>query len=238
MEYSEAILNSNKRKQDILRKLDSYRKDLEVVEMLTDPLRRKESLEKQISNDSQIQTHVLEKQSLIQKLDKLKLENQLLVTRVAKVDELEATRDLLKDEMEACKRITRAQVEKINSLQSQNDSLETSVLSLQEELKDLQLELDILRRERSSFLLSGDMSNSSQKKLDNSERLAMQNQQQALILELEKLKADQAKYSDLIRNIESAVANGKSGIVSTRGHEVTTLSDLALEIANVKKQSK
>lgn len=225
-ERQEIVTNLLDRKKEILKTMDSFRQDL----LKLDRPARIQTFEGSVDSSESLRSQIIEKEKLLKELDQLRLQNQILQNKAFSSDELEAQLAIARKEAEASKEKVANQMKKILDLEENVDALESTISVLKDELITAQANLQACRLDLANN--TGD--SVAVRKLNNSERLAMINQQQALLLEIEKLKTDQDRYRDLITNIEAAVGSGKICLMSGRGLKVTTMMELATEIRNFK----
>jgi hypothetical protein len=212
-----------KRKQDLIKELETFRQDLKLFEMPRPPSH--DNAATSINKKDHFESNATSKESLLKENDRLRAENQRLLLKSAQCDELEANVSLLEKELQLSRSKTLGMTERIAKQLETIESLEMTVESLKEDLLATQRALRACRSDvRAAEEISGG------KKMDNAERLAMTTQQQALILEVEKLKSIQIRYKDLINSVEEALSQKKVCLVSGLGRsEPTTI----LELANV-----
>ena len=238
MNYSQSnsITQLLQRKQNILLELENFRKELLEIEKPKKvlPIELDSTNTSKYNSTEDIRTQIQAKETLQKEMDQLKLQNEKLVQEASQAADLEARLAIANRELELLKQNYNDKMVENNNLIQQIDGLDSTVSALKEELLSTQKLLQQARLDLSAQ--NGEVSIA--RKMNNAERQAMASQQQGLVLELEKLKADQAKYQNLIQSIESAVSSGKICLVSARGLSVTTMMDLAIEINNEKKMKK
>ena len=219
MATKQAIIDKmQQRKNDILNNLQSLKEEIQQFDVEHDRTSTKANQQTQIDK-----TLWIEKENILKDNDNLKIQNQILIQKIQQGETIAAENTILATQLDA----------------SRSELAQKSLELLQSNKRNLELESTIigLKAEISKLLKQGTVMSSgsvSTKKVDNSERIAMINQQQSLISEIEKMKAEYDKYKDLIASIETAAATGKICLVSSRGLKVTTMLELAQEIKNFK----
>lgn len=217
-----------KRKQDLIKELETFRQDLKLFDLHRPPSH--DSTTASLNKKDHCELKVTSKESLIKENDQLRTENQRLLLKSAQCDELAASVSLLEKELQLSRSKTLGMTERISKQLETIENLEMTVESLKEDLLATQRALRACRSDvRAAEEISGG------KKMDNAERLAMMTQQQALIIEVEKLKSIQVRYKDLINSVEEALAQKKVCLVSGLGRsEPTSILELATVLVSQK----
>jgi hypothetical protein len=206
------------RKRDILANLQKLKDEIITFDQEYDRSKQTHTIPAQVDN-----TQWIEKEKLLKEIDSLKIQNQVLMQTVQKGEVTDAENNLIKLQLTACRAELAQKNLELNESQRRNADLELTISDLKEELEKAKKLSPIPNTEQ---LIP--------KKIDNSDRIAMINQQQSLILEIERMKTEYEKYKDLIASIETVSSTGKICLVSSRGLKVTTMLELAQEIKNFK----
>ena len=209
------------RKQTIMNNLKSLRNDFLRFDAQLD-----QSIPHPSAHSSPQQptdtTECAQKETLLKQVDQLKIQNQLLLLKVQEKEVLLAENSILSSQLSACRSELSKRSLELSDSNIRNSDLELTIASLKNDLTTLRAKIQPVALDLPS------------KRMEISERLAMINQQQSLILEIEKIKSEYDKYRDLIASIETVASTGKVCLVSSRGLKVTTMLELAQEIKNFK----
>ena len=206
------------RKKDILANLDKMRNEIIIFDEEYDRSNQIPIQAPQIEN-----TQRLEKETLLTDIDTLKIQNQVLMQKLTQFEIMAAENTVLTSQLTGCRSELSQQTLELEECHKRGLDAEATITSLKEELAKTKKLCPITITESVQT-----------RKIDNSDRIAMINQQQSLILEIERIKLEYEKYKDLIASIESVASTGKICLVSSRGLKVTTMLELAQEIKNFK----
>jgi hypothetical protein len=205
------------RKRDILANLQKLKDEIIIFDEEYDRSKQKPALPVQVDHTPWIET-----EKLLKEIDGLKIQNHVLMQTVQQGEVTDAENNVLKSQLTACRTELSQKNLELTEAHKRNADLELTISDLKE---------DLAKTKKLSLIPN---SEPSPKKIDNSDRIAMINQQQSLILEIERMKTEYEKYKDLIASIETASSTGKICLVSSRGLKVTTMLELAQEIKNFK----
>lgn len=218
MDSQDIIDKMMSRKKDILENLQRLKNEIHVFDVEYDRSNLKSAQPINLDNSKWI-----EKENLLKEIDKLKIQNEVLMQKVKEGEIITAENNILSSQLSACRsELAKTSLELVDS-QKRNYELDATISGLKDELLKLKKITSISVSEPCST-----------RKIDNSDRIAMINQQQSLILEIERMKSEYEKYKDLIASIETVASTGKICLVSSRGLKVTTMLELAQEIKNFK----
>ena len=213
------------RKQEIMQEIESFRNAFPTWQRIN---AKKDDTISSFLQKEALTLNYLTKEKLLKEIDELKMENSMLREKLSALDELSTKLSVKEMELDTSKQQCVALSLKVHDATESEKALESQV-------SDLKQKIDILQARLSRGEYYG-LEIAHSKKVDNAERQSMISQQQTLMIEIERLQTYHSKYQDLIKNIEAAISTGRVCLVSGRGLVVTSMTDLANELAAEKKK--
>ena len=228
MSSREWIQEAMQRKEKLILELQSYKKDVPLYQQRSQPD------EPNSAPSDKLHYQAFLKETYLREIDKLKIENRYFRDRLKNVMEEEAQDSVKDTEIANCKEKILSQNIQLKAYQEKEALWQSETKKLKDEIDSLKAQLKTYAHNQASSL--GEVSNT--KKWENAEKVALMNQYQEIVLEVEKLRTDTEKYRDLIINIEAAVQSDKVCVVSSKGLVVTSMLDLALQVMGRKEMPK